>query len=62
MNPVGVMQRESPEGVKKACEECIAAAGTEPGFLLMPGCDIPPSTPAENIKAMVETGYSHQYA
>jgi uroporphyrinogen decarboxylase len=61
MNPVAVMQRETPEGVGKACEECIAAAGAGPGFLLMPGCDIPPSTPAENIKAMTETGRAHTY-
>jgi uroporphyrinogen decarboxylase len=61
MNPVAVMQRETPEGVGKACEECIAAAGAGPGFLLMPGCDIPPSTPSVNIKAMVETGYAYQF-
>jgi uroporphyrinogen decarboxylase len=53
MNPVAVMQQETPEGVRKASEQCIAEAGTGPGFLLMPGCDIPPSTPAVNIKAMV---------
>ncbi|AEF82644.1 uroporphyrinogen decarboxylase family protein [Leadbettera azotonutricia] len=59
MNPVAVMQRESPEGVVKACEECIAAAGEGLGYLLMPGCDIPPATPATNIKAMTQTGKSH---
>ncbi|MDR1257571.1 MAG: uroporphyrinogen decarboxylase, partial [Spirochaetaceae bacterium] len=61
MNPVAVMQQETPEGVAKACEQCIAEAGTGPGFLLMPGCDIPPSTSAANIKAMVETGRAHQF-
>jgi uroporphyrinogen decarboxylase len=61
MNPVAVMQQETPEGVVKACEQCIAEAGTGPGFLLMPGCDIPPSTPAANIKAMIETGRAHQF-
>jgi uroporphyrinogen decarboxylase len=61
MNPVAVMQQETPEGVAKACEQCIVEAGTGPGFLLMPGCDIPPSTPAANIKAMVETGRAHQF-
>jgi uroporphyrinogen decarboxylase len=59
MNPVAVLQRETPEGVERACEECIAAAGEGPGYLLMPGCDIPPSTPAENIKAMTRTGRGH---
>jgi uroporphyrinogen decarboxylase len=61
MNPVNVMQRETPEGVEKACTECIREAGSGPGFLLMPGCDIPPTTPAENIRAMTRTAGS-QYA
>jgi uroporphyrinogen decarboxylase len=56
MNPVTVMQKESPEGVEKACLACIAAAGAGPGYLVMPGCDIPPTTPAENIKAMTRLG------
>ncbi|MDR1253281.1 MAG: uroporphyrinogen decarboxylase family protein [Treponema sp.] len=56
MNPVGVIQRESPEGVARACGRCISEAGEDPGYILMPGCDIPPSTPVENIRAMVHTG------
>jgi uroporphyrinogen decarboxylase len=59
MNPVEVLQRETPEGVTRACEQSIAAAGESPGYLLMPGCDIPPSTPAENIRAMTRTGREH---
>jgi uroporphyrinogen decarboxylase len=61
MNPVAVIQRETPEGVEKACAECIAASGDKPGYLLMPGCDIPPATPEENIKAMTRTGRAHRY-
>jgi uroporphyrinogen decarboxylase len=60
MNPVAVMQRETPDGVEKACEACIASAGEGPGYLLMPGCDIPPTTPAQNIKAMTQTGRIHK--
>jgi uroporphyrinogen decarboxylase len=60
MNPVGVMQRETPEGVAAACEQCIADAGEGGGFVLMPGCDIPPSTPAANLKAMTRAGLSHK--
>ncbi|MDR2785317.1 MAG: uroporphyrinogen decarboxylase family protein [Treponema sp.] len=59
MNPVAIMQKESPEGVEKACEACIADAGAGPGFLLMPGCDIPPATPLANIRTMTRTGRSH---
>jgi uroporphyrinogen decarboxylase len=60
MNPVAVMQRETPEGVGLACDECLANAGEGPGYLLMPGCDIPPTTPAINIKAMTQAGRAHK--
>ncbi|MDR1910212.1 MAG: uroporphyrinogen decarboxylase family protein [Spirochaetaceae bacterium] len=61
LNPVNIMQRESPEGVERAAEACIAGAGEGPGYLLMPGCDIPPATPAENIRAMTRTGRAHVF-
>jgi uroporphyrinogen decarboxylase len=59
LNPVTVMQKESPDGVaaatRKAIEEARGAAG---GYLLMPGCDIPPTVPFENVKNMVETAHA----
>ncbi len=55
MNPVAIMQNETPEGVKAACRACIEKAGTGSSYILMPGCDIPPGVPLENICAMVET-------
>jgi uroporphyrinogen decarboxylase len=61
MNPVDVMLRETPEGVIRSCEECIAAAGEGGGFILMPGCDIPPATPVENVRAMVRAARSHVF-
>ncbi|HNX60920.1 MAG TPA: uroporphyrinogen decarboxylase family protein, partial [Spirochaetota bacterium] len=54
MNPVAVMQKETPEGVRNACLECIGKTRAIPGYILMPGCDIPPSVPVENVKAMVD--------
>ncbi|MDR1932193.1 MAG: uroporphyrinogen decarboxylase family protein [Spirochaetales bacterium] len=59
MNPVGVIRNESPEGVARACGQCLADAGDGGGFILMPGCDIPPSTPAANLQAMTEAGRSY---
>jgi uroporphyrinogen decarboxylase len=55
MNPVAVMLNETPEGVEHACKVCIAeaAAADAGGFMLMPGCDIPPATPVENVEAMM---------
>ncbi len=52
MNPVAVMQNETPEGVAAACRECIEKAGGS-SYILMPGCDLPPAVPIENILAMV---------
>lgn len=60
MNPVAVMQKETPEGVAAACRQTVAKAGVAPGYILMPGCDIPPSVPIENVKAMVDT--AHEYS
>jgi uroporphyrinogen decarboxylase len=54
MDPVTVMLRETPEGVAASCRRCVAEAGGGPGFILMPGCDIPPATPAANIRAMTQ--------
>ncbi len=58
MDPVAILQRQTPSGVAAACLECIRAAGPGPGFLLMPGCDIPPTVPLENVKAMVEAAHA----
>ena len=60
MNPVAVMLKETPAGVAAACRQAIAAAGAAEGYILLPGCDIPPSTPIENVKAMVDT--THEFS
>ncbi len=55
MNPVAILQKETPEGVAAACRESIRLAGPGAGYLVMPGCDIPPSVPLANVQAMVAT-------
>ena len=63
MNPVAVMLKETPAGVAAACRAAIASAGgAEAGYILMPGCDIPPRTPIENVKAMVDTAREFSFA
>lgn len=62
MNPVAVMQKETPQGVAEACRQSIAKAQASAGYLLMPGCDIPPSVPIENVRAMVETAHEYSFA
>jgi len=48
-DPVGVLLQGSPEDVAKAARQCIKAGGDK--FILMPGCEVPPDTPEENIRA-----------
>jgi MtaA/CmuA family methyltransferase len=40
--------------VATACREAIEACGPGGGLILGPGCSLPPTTPAENIHAMIE--------
>jgi len=48
-NPAGVLFDGRPLEVANAARECLNAA---PGkFILMPGCEAPPATPEENIRA-----------
>jgi uroporphyrinogen decarboxylase len=60
MDPVGIMQMATPEQVRADCIRCIKdAQGEKGGYLVMPGCDIPPAVPIENIRAMVDTAYAY---
>jgi len=60
MDPVTVMLDLKPDGVTRACEECINRAGKASGYILMPGCNIPPSVPLENIQAMVAVAHNFE--
>lgn len=53
VNPVVVLNNGTPEQVKKVSKECISAAAEGGGYILMPGCDLPPTVPLENIKAFL---------
>lgn len=57
MNPVGIMQNATAAEVAAVCRECCEKAGSAPGYILMPGCDIPPGVPLENLQSMVETAH-----
>ncbi len=48
--PVQVLLNQDVAGVEKACREVIEVAGKEGGFILVPGCDIPPTIPYENLR------------
>jgi uroporphyrinogen decarboxylase len=61
LNPVDVIKDGKPEDVAAAGRRCIADAGEGGGFILMPGCDIPPVAPFENVRAMTETAEKHRF-
>ncbi|MGB2822511.1 MAG: uroporphyrinogen decarboxylase family protein [Phycisphaerae bacterium] len=48
-DPAAVLLRGSPEDVADAARKCIADGGDR--FILQPGCEVPPDTPEENIRA-----------
>jgi uroporphyrinogen decarboxylase len=54
VNPVDVMLQGSIDLVESSCKQIIETAGTDGAFALMPGCDIPPDVPYENISKFIQ--------
>ena len=54
VDPVNTMLQGSVQDVEDSCKHVIQTAGTDGGFVLMPGCDIPPTVPYENIQKLIE--------
>lgn len=48
-NPAGVLLEGSPKEVAEAARQCLKTGGDR--FILMPGCEVPPATPEQNIRA-----------
>ncbi len=48
-NPAGVLFEGSDQDVADAARQCLEAGGDK--FILMPGCEVPPATPEQNIRA-----------
>ena len=48
-NPAGVLFEGSPQDVADAARQCLKAVPDR--FILMPGCEVPPATPEQNIRA-----------
>lgn len=53
IDPSEVMAKGTPELVTEKCKEAIEILAPGGGFILGPGCALPPSTPDENIDAMI---------
>jgi uroporphyrinogen decarboxylase len=54
IDPVKIMLQGTVQQVEDTCKQVIQAAGTDGGFVLMPGCDIPPTVPYENIQKFIQ--------
>ncbi len=52
VDPVSVVAQGTPETIRERVRACYAAAGDP--FLVNAGCEIPPSTPRENLLALCE--------
>lgn len=60
-HPVFVLNNGTKEEIIASAKECIQKAGLDGGYVLLPGCDIPPGTPVENIHAYLQTGREWKY-
>lgn len=54
VDPVNSLWLGSVETVRRDVLRCLTGAGTEK-FILMSGCSVPPQTPLENLRAMIQT-------
>jgi len=61
INPVETMLKGSAVDVKNKAQRCCQMISKGGDYILMPGCDIPASTPLENILAIVETAHNFKY-
>jgi MtaA/CmuA family methyltransferase len=56
VHPVDTLLMGTVEDVKRETMRCLNQGGKK-GYILMAGCAVPPRTPLENIKAMIETAH-----
>lgn len=54
IDPVSILNQKGPDDVRAAGQACIEAAAEGGGFILTSGCDLPPTIPFDNIRAMLD--------
>ena len=57
-DPTGVLLQGTPEQAAQAARDCLRQGGLR--FILMPGCEVPPGTPIENIRAFCAVCHGKQ--
>jgi uroporphyrinogen decarboxylase len=55
IDPSGILALGAPETVVAQAKEELAVMAPGGGFVLSPGCGLPPMTPPANIHALIET-------
>jgi len=60
VDPSGIMANGTPKLVEEKCFEALDNLSSGSGFILGPGCALPPTTPDENIDAMIESAKKYQ--
>ena len=60
LDPSGVLNFGTPELVRQKTLELLEIYRDSPRLMINAGCAIPPDTPSENIRTMIET--THRYA
>lgn len=55
IDPSGVLHQGSAETVEAACREAIELLAPGGGFILGPGCALPPTTPPQNVDKLLES-------
>lgn len=53
LNPITEMMDATPDIINAAAQRSFKQAGTQGRFILSPGCELPPSTPYENLDTLV---------
>lgn len=48
-----LLLKAKPEQVMREARALLSAIGDSPGFVLAPGCDVPPAAPVENLRALL---------
>jgi uroporphyrinogen decarboxylase len=56
ISPATTMRFGTPEDVRRETGALLASMHAIPNFILSTGCDLPQETPAENLRAFMETG------
>ena len=55
VDPVSVLAQGTPDGIREAVRALVERCGSHPNFVLSSGCDIPATTPWENVESFCAT-------